>query len=158
NRAATEPATGSPTRGGKPETTARKDRDCWIINGRKTFTTMAPGLDYAIVTASIKDEDKICGFLIPCDKEGVRVENTWDTLGMRGTRSDDLILNNVVVSDEARVETMEMGSKKRSPMGWLLHIPASYLGVAEAAKNFAVTFAKEYHPNSLPGPIKDVPH
>lgn len=158
NRAATEPATGSPTRGGRPETTATKNGNQWIINGRKTFTTMAPGLDYAIVTASIKDSDEVGGFLVPCQHEGVHVENTWDTLGMRGTRSDDLILDNVVLSKDALVEKIESDPKKKSPSGWLLHIPACYLGVAVAAKNYAVKFAKEFKPNSLPGPIKDVPH
>ncbi|MDF2789048.1 MAG: putative acyl-CoA dehydrogenase, partial [Neobacillus sp.] len=48
NSAATEPRTGSPTRGGRPETTAQKEGNQWIINGRKTFTTMAPVLDYFI--------------------------------------------------------------------------------------------------------------
>lgn len=158
NRAATEPATGSPTRGGKPETTAKKDGDRWVLNGRKTFTTMAPGLDLAVVTASLEDDDKVCGFLVPCNAEGVKVENTWDTLGMRGTSSDDLILENVVLPAEANVETLESNPKKKSPAGWLLHIPACYLGIAVAARNYAVTFAKEYSPNSLPGPIKDVPH
>src|SRR5699024_1279610 len=44
NNLATEPATGSPTRGGKPETTAVKDGDLWILNGRKTFATLSPVL------------------------------------------------------------------------------------------------------------------
>src|SRR5699024_10993211 len=41
NNLATEPATGSPTRGGKPETTAVKDGASWILNGRKTFATLS---------------------------------------------------------------------------------------------------------------------
>lgn len=43
------------------------------------------------------------------------------------------------------------------PQGWLLHIPACYLGIAIAARNEAVSFAKTYHPNSLPHPIMNVP-
>ncbi|HET7627242.1 MAG TPA: acyl-CoA dehydrogenase family protein [Bacillales bacterium] len=158
NRAATEPATGSPTRGGKPTTTAEKRGETWVLNGRKTFTTMAPGLDYAIVTASVGGSDEVGGFLVPLDAKGVEIEPTWDTLGMKGTRSDDLVMSNVALPLDARVETMEADSGKRSPMGWLLHIPAAYLGVGEAAKAFAVQFAQTYQPNSLPGPIKEVPH
>ena len=37
NRAATEPKTGSPTRGGKPETIAVQQGEKWVINGRKTL-------------------------------------------------------------------------------------------------------------------------
>ncbi|HET7656736.1 MAG TPA: acyl-CoA dehydrogenase family protein [Bacillales bacterium] len=158
NRAATEPATGSPTRGGKPETLAKRKDDQWVLSGRKTFTTMAPGLNYAIVTASIEDSDEVGGFIVPCEHEGVTIKETWDTLGMRGTRSDDFIMKDVVLPKKSLVEIHETKGKKRSPMGWLLHIPATYIGVAAAAKDFAVQFAKDYSPNSLPGPIKDVPH
>ena len=47
---------------------------------------------------------------------------------------------------------------KKQSEGWLLHIPACYLGIATAARNFAVEFAKTYTPNSLPGPICDLPN
>ncbi|GAK05983.1 butyryl-CoA dehydrogenase [Geomicrobium sp. JCM 19037] len=42
NNAASEPATGSPTRGGRPETTATPVDGGYVLNGRKTFTTLAP--------------------------------------------------------------------------------------------------------------------
>jgi alkylation response protein AidB-like acyl-CoA dehydrogenase len=42
NNCATEKQTGSPTRGGKPSTTARKVGDSWVLDGRKSFTSMAP--------------------------------------------------------------------------------------------------------------------
>jgi alkylation response protein AidB-like acyl-CoA dehydrogenase len=58
NRAATEPATGSPTRGGKPQTTAVRHGETWVLNGRKSFTSMAVALDYSLVTARIGDSDK----------------------------------------------------------------------------------------------------
>ncbi len=48
NNLATEPATGSPTRGGRPETTARKEGDKWILNGRKTFATLSPILEVTL--------------------------------------------------------------------------------------------------------------
>lgn len=157
NRAATEPATGSPVRGGKPETTAVREGNLWVLNGRKTFTTMAPGLDYAIVTASLEKSEDVCGFLVPLNRDGVRIEAVWDTLGMRGTRSDDLILQNVKLPEEAKVEYFER-NRKPSPAGWLLHIPACYLGIAVAARNEAVQFARTYQPNSLPHPIQEVGH
>ncbi|MDR7071749.1 acyl-CoA dehydrogenase family protein [Fictibacillus barbaricus] len=155
NRAATEPATGSPTRGGMPQTKATVDGTDWIINGTKTFTSMAPALDYAIVSAQIDDTGKKGNFLINMSQDGVKIEETWDTVAMRGTRSDDLIMENVRVGSEALVE--EERGKSGLPKAWLLHIPACYLGVAIAARNEAVQFAKTYKPNSLPGPIGDVP-
>ncbi|MFC0238125.1 acyl-CoA dehydrogenase family protein [Fictibacillus phosphorivorans] len=155
NRAATEPATGSPTRGGLPQTTAFQSDDKWIINGRKTFTSMAPALDYAIVSAQVGDTGKKGNFMISMKSEGVSIEETWDTVAMRGTRSDDLIMKDVKVENNALVE-QERG-KSELPKAWLLHIPACYIGVAVAARNEAVHFAKTYKPNSLRGPIGEVP-
>lgn len=157
NRIATEPATGSPTRGGMPETTAKKDGNDYVINGRKSFATMAEVLDYYIVTAYVEDRDAVGSILIPRKTEGVKVEKTWDTLGMRGTASDDLILENVRVPNEHLVEISEK-PKRPGPKGWLLHIPACYLGIAIAARNDAITFAKEFQPNSLNKPIAEVEH
>ncbi|WP_077624899.1 acyl-CoA dehydrogenase family protein [Sediminibacillus massiliensis] len=156
NRAASEPATGSPTRGGIPETTAVREGNEYILNGRKTFTTMASVLDYYIVTAYVQDKDAVGSFLIDCNTPGIRVDHTWDTLGMRGTGSDDLVLENVRLSEDLLVELNK--GKKSGPKGWLLHIPACYLGIASAARRDAVSFAKSYQPNSLDTPISEVPH
>ncbi len=156
NRAASEPATGSPTRGGIPETKAVRQGEHYIVNGRKTFTTMASVLDYYLVTAYIEEKEAIGSFLIPRNTPGLEVEHTWDTMAMRGTGSDDLVLQNVKLPQQALVELNQGKSSK--PKGWLLHIPACYLGIAVAARNDAVTFAKNYQPNSLKTTISEVPH
>lgn len=97
NRAATEPKTGSPTRGGKPETIAVQQGEKWIINGRKTFTTMAPVLDYFIISASMEGREEVGEFVIPRNTLGVSIEETWDSVAMRGTASHDLVLQNVEI-------------------------------------------------------------
>jgi alkylation response protein AidB-like acyl-CoA dehydrogenase len=156
NSAATEPNSGSPARGGKPETIAKKIENKWLINGKKIFTSLAPALDYFIVPATIEETGEIGDFLIPRSQVGLSIVETWDTLGMRGTRSDDLILHNVEVPLEALVEK-KLKKVRPAAQGWLLHIPACYIGIAIAARNEAVEFAKTYQPTSLPYPIMDVP-
>lgn len=156
NNAASEPATGSPTRGGKPETFAIKDGTGWVINGRKTFTTLAPILSYFVVSASIDGTDDVGNFLIKREREGVRVEETWDSIAMRGTGSHDLVLENVHVEKDDLVEILSSGKKK--PAGWLLHIPACYLGIAQAAQQAALEFATNYSPNSIKGTISELPN
>lgn len=156
NRADSEPATGSPTRGGVPETTAVSTKDGYSITGRKTFTSMASLLDYYIVSAYIEDKDAVGWFLIDSSKEGIDIDYTWDTVGMRGTGSHDLVLQDVNVKAEDLVELQ--GDKKGGPKGWLLHIPAVYLGIAIAARNDAIEFAKGFQPNSLDRPISEVSH
>ncbi|GMO00091.1 acyl-CoA dehydrogenase family protein [Parageobacillus thermoglucosidasius] len=158
NRVATENGTGSPTRGGKPETVAVKRNGKWVITGRKSFASMAIALDYSLVTATIQESGKVGSFLVDHRLQGVSVEETWDMIGMRGTRSDDLVLDQVELPEDALVELDQLESPKGN-MGraWLLHVPACFLGIAIAARNYAISFASEYQPNSLPGPIKDVP-
>lgn len=154
NGAATEPQTGSPTRGGKPQTTAEKNGENWVINGHKSFTTMSPVLDFFLVTASIKGTDEVGNFLIPKDCNGIRIENTWDSIALRGTGSNDVYFETVEIPAHYFVEKLER-RKKVNP--WLLHIPACYLGIAGAAQTEAVTFAKNYSPNSINGTIRDIP-
>lgn len=155
NGAASEPQTGSPTRGGKPTTTAVKVQDGWLLNGRKTFTTMSPMLDYFIVSASVPERDEVGNFLVHRSLAGVEIEETWDSIAMRGTGSHDLVLKDVLVSDEDYVERFLPGNKGTN--GWLLHIPACYLGIATAAQKYATEFAKGYSPNSIEGTILDIP-
>ncbi|MCM3770733.1 acyl-CoA dehydrogenase family protein [Priestia aryabhattai] len=157
NTAATEPKTGSPTRGGKPETTAVKTKEGWRINGRKTFTTMSPVLNYFLVKASIEGEEDIGLFLIPRETSGLSIEETWDMIAMRGTGSHDLVLENVDIEHDFLVERLG-GFKKNEPSGWLLHIPACYMGTAIAARDYAVSFATEYSPNSIEGTISELPN
>jgi alkylation response protein AidB-like acyl-CoA dehydrogenase len=156
NSAQTEKSTGSPTRGGKPQTSATYKDENWLVTGRKVYTTMAPALDYFIVSASLEGSDKIADFLIPAYAEGVSIEENWDTLGMRGTRSDDLILDKVKLPKDALVEEKDPNNGKTA-QGWLLHIPACYLGIAVSALEEAIHFAEHYQPNSLNYPIKEVP-
>ncbi|WP_108669235.1 acyl-CoA dehydrogenase family protein [Peribacillus acanthi] len=156
NRAATEPATGSPTRGGVPSTQARKVHDSWVISGRKTFTSMAPMLDLFLVNAWITEENRMGWFLINRSQPGVTIEKTWDVISMQGTSSEDLLLEEVIVEDKYLVEEPKGMDKKGE--GWLLHIPACYLGIASAARNFAIKFANEYTPNSIKAPIATLPN
>ncbi len=157
NGAATEPATGSPTRGGKPETVAIKsDEGGWVITGRKTFTTMAPILSYFLVSASIEETDQVGNFLVKRECQGVTIDETWDSIAMKATGSHDLVLTDVCVNDDDLVGYLTPG--KKSTAGWLLHIPACYLGIAKAAQAYAVNFATEYSPNSIKGTISELPN
>ncbi len=157
NRAVSEFAMGSPVRGGKPLTTATRDHDGWRINGRKNYTTGAPILDYFNTSAWIVDEEKLGFFLIPRDAEGVSVEENWNVISMRGTGSHDLVLNDVYVEADALVEipSYNTGFKLNA---WLLTIPATYLGIAQAARDYAVEFATTHSPNSIEGTIADLPN
>jgi alkylation response protein AidB-like acyl-CoA dehydrogenase len=157
NRSASEAQTGSPTRGGRPGTTAVKKGDSWVLTGRKTFTTASPALTYFLTSAWVEEQQKIGFFLLHKDLDGLSIDETWDVVSMRGTASHDLVLDNVTVDASKLVE---LPDKPRGTAfsGWLLHIPACYLGVAQAARDYAVHFANTHTPNSLNGPISQLPN
>lgn len=157
NRSASEAQTGSPTRGGRPGTTAVKKGDSWVLTGRKTFTTASPALTYFLTSAWVEDQQKIGFFLLHKDLDGLSIDETWDVVSMRGTASHDLVLDQVTVDASKLVE---LPDKPRGTAfsGWLLHIPACYLGVAQAARDYAVHFANTHTPNSLNGPISQLPN
>ena len=157
NRSASEAQTGSPTRGGRPGTTAVKQGDTWVLNGRKIFTTGSPVLTYFLTSAWIEEKEKIGFFLVHRDIKGVSIEETWDVISMRGTSSNDLVLKDVVVQESDLVELPEFASGGKIN-GWLLHIPATYLGIAQAARDYAVHFANTHSPNSLNGTIAQLPN
>ncbi|WP_026878243.1 acyl-CoA dehydrogenase family protein [Ignatzschineria larvae DSM 13226] len=149
NNAASEPATGSPTRGGRPETAAVKVADGWVLNGRKTFTTLSPVLDYIAVSAGIEGSEQVGSFLVKRDLPGVSIEETWDSIAMSATGSHDLVLDNVKLRPEDLAQYLTPG--KKAPQGWLLHIPAVYFGISKGAFEEAVNFANSYSSNAMKG-------
>ncbi|PRO66275.1 acyl-CoA dehydrogenase family protein [Alkalicoccus urumqiensis] len=156
NVAATERGSGSPTRGALPETKAVDTGTGWKLTGRKAFTTMLPVLDYAAVTAEVGDTGAQAQFLVPMDAPGVTMEEAWNMMSMRGTGSHDLVLNGVEIPQENKIT---LSHQEYEPVtAWLLHIPACYTGIAEAALNEACRFASEYSPGSLDTTISELSH
>jgi alkylation response protein AidB-like acyl-CoA dehydrogenase len=156
NSCATEPEMGSPSRGGKPATTATRVPGGWRINGHKTFASMSPVLDYFIVPATPDGRDEIARFLIP-RSDGVQIRETWDSVGMRSTGSHDLILHDVFVPDSALISqnpiTLPDPTQLRLNAWFTLTVSAVYLGVAAAAHETALDFARTRTPSGLGRPI-----
>jgi len=172
NAAATEPATGSPSRGGRPSTTARRQSDgSWLISGRKTYTTGSSILQLFLVSCSIEDDapaeanlpplDVDRGsFLVPHNAPGAHIEETWNSLSMRTSASHDLILDHVHLEPEAYANSVDtLSPVAQIQLGaWTFPTIAVYLGIAQAARNEAVRFSRQRRPNSLDQPISSVPH
>lgn len=76
---------------------------------------------------------------------------------MRGTGSHDLVLENVVVDESDLVELPNYNTGFKLN-GWLLLVPATYLGIAQAAANYAIQFANTHSPNSIKGTIATLPN
>ena len=156
NTVATEEGLGSPAGGGLPDTVAVEQDGSWVINGRKTFTTMAPLLHYFIVLARVDGPDEgppeLANFVVYRDDPGVRIEETWDSLGMRATGSHDMVLERVQLPAERLATRRTVGSadaRGAAGTAWFaLGVSATTIGVAQAALDYAAGFARERTPNS----------
>ncbi len=164
NSVATEPNLGSPSRGGLPETTAEPVREngttVWLINGLKTFASLSPEMDYFIIPAALQDgSGHVARFVIPAGPHFEIIE-TWDAFGMRATGSHDLKIVNARVTEEqmiGRGAPSPRTTGKAPANAWFIcTVAAVYLGVAQAALDFAADFALTRVPTALGKPIAEL--
>jgi len=131
------------------------------INAHKRFVSGVPGAGVFATSAvhSGPHGDEVLHFVLPLDTPGVDIINTWDTLGMRGTGSNDVKMNAVYVPEEAIVARRPAGAWH--PV-WGVVIPsalplisAAYVGLAETASTFAVKAAR-FRETELAGPVGEM--
>ncbi|WP_405806701.1 acyl-CoA dehydrogenase family protein [Streptomyces sp. NBC_01187] len=159
-----EPELGSPVRGGLPATTARRHDGHWTLTGRKIYSTGAVGLSRMLVFART-DEDpvRVGTFVVRSGSSGLRVEETWDHVGLRASRSDDVVLDGVrVEADDViglDVPGDTPGARPDPATGaWnALGLTALYLGVASAARDWLTRFLHERVPTALGAPLATLP-
>lgn len=160
NSAASEPALGSPSRGGAYSTLARRTADGYRLTGHKSWTTLSPALRYAVVLASAEEEDGTIGrgsFLVPMVSPGVRIEQTWDNHGMRASGSHDVHFDDVFVPADHRLpDNPSRPGAGPAGAGWSIVTSAVYLGLAVAARDFAVAYARDRRPSGLNHPIAEL--
>ena len=87
-------------------TTARKVDGGYVVNGRKFFVSLAGSAPYFATPAiRIGEEpwiERTLYLQIPKDAPGVTFPGEWDPMGMRGTVSRDMVLQDVFVARRRR--------------------------------------------------------
>ncbi|MDH3302245.1 MAG: acyl-CoA dehydrogenase family protein [Acidimicrobiia bacterium] len=137
------------------ETTARRDGDEWVINGRKRWNT---GMHHATHDAVFArtggdagDGTGITCFLVPTDSPGVEIGPFWWTFNMP-TDHPDVAFNDVRVPDSAILG--EEGGGLALAQIFVhenrIRQAASSLGAAQFCINEAVAYAKERAPFGKP--------
>lgn len=92
--------------------TAERVEGGWEITGHKIFGSLSPVWTYLGVHAlDISDPaaPKVVHAFVDRNAPGYRIEQTWDTLGMRATMSNDTILDRTFVPDEAVIRVSPAG-------------------------------------------------
>jgi alkylation response protein AidB-like acyl-CoA dehydrogenase len=122
------------------------ERDGFRIKGSKTFVSGAGHADaYLVAARSTADPSMVSQFLVPAGIDGVTVEPTWDSLGMRATSSHDLHLDVTVPADAllGGVEGLALLVAQLMPQWMVASYAAVYVGVAQAAVDAAVDHLNE---------------
>ncbi len=143
----TEPNAGSDAGGTK--TTAIIDGEDYIINGEKCFITNASFAKIIIVTAvtgkNEQGKSMISSIIVPADTKGVTITSNYDKMGVRGSDTAEIVLENVRVP-----RTNVLGEEHKGFNQFLytldggrISIAALGLGIAQASLDKALAYAKD---------------
>jgi len=144
--ALSEPDAGSDA--ARIKTTAERRGDEYVLNGSKMFITNAGHAAWSVVFASTdrsKGHRGLSAFVVPMDAEGVSIEKHLDKMGQRATDTSAFALNDVVVpaanllggeGDGFKIAMQTLDFTRPGTA-------AGAVGVAQAAYEYAVQYAKE---------------
>ncbi len=128
-----------------PTTTATEVEGGYRFDGRKVFCSQAP-VAHVVATSAVLGtpgpDAVVLHAGVPLSAPGVHIVETWDTLGMRGTASHDLVFDGVFVPAEKIMGKRPYGALAGPLLAAAIHFApvaaAAYLGVARGACEEAV--------------------
>jgi len=145
--ALTEPGAGSDA--GGTVTTAIRDGDFYVLNGRKTFITTAPVADWCIVYAKTDLKQKgsrgISAFIVDMKLPGVSCGKAEHKMGIVGCPTSDVILEDVRVHKDDMLGEENRGFQNAMMTLDIgrIGVAATSIGVAQGALDEAIKYAKE---------------
>ncbi len=156
NHLATEPALGSPSRGGMFMTSATPIDGGWLVNGHKTWATGGRHLTHLLIRLSM--DDGAAEVLIYPDLPGVEWVETWgDGLSLRASDSHDVYFHDVAIPSDQLLSRQNDKTPGPKNAWFAMTLAATYLGTASAARNAVIQYALERVPSALGKPIATLP-
>jgi alkylation response protein AidB-like acyl-CoA dehydrogenase len=143
----TEPGSGSDA--GAMKSKAVRAGDGWVLNGTKRFITGAGASDlytyFAVTDPDGAKNKNITCFLLSSDMNGFELGKKEDKMGIRGSPTREVILNDVRVDDSAVVGEVNggFGIAMRTLDFSRPTVAAQALGIAQGAFDFAVDYVNE---------------
>jgi len=144
--ALTEPASGSDA--ASLQATARRDGDAYVLNGTKVFITNIGHAGLYVVFARTGPDEKAAGvtaFLVPADARGVRVGQVFHKMGLHGSPTGELILEDVGVPAANRLGAEGQGFTvaMRALDSGRIGISGQALGIGQAAIDEATALMRD---------------
>jgi alkylation response protein AidB-like acyl-CoA dehydrogenase len=112
------------------------------VSGKKIFASLSGAADYYGVLCTERAEGETASrrntlyLEVPAAASGVSVLGDWDPLGMRGTVSRTLLLNEVFVSEQEMLMPRGLFPGSDALAAHVPHALPTYLGLAQAAYDF----------------------
>jgi alkylation response protein AidB-like acyl-CoA dehydrogenase len=152
--------------GGTVDTTrlAEKVDGGYRISGRSGFGTMSACADFLIQTAHYdhpQQGPKCLALIVPTKTQGITIQTNWDTLSIRSSASNDIVWENVFVPEK---DVTVRPARILDAFGHLLtswftpSIGACYLGIAQAARDYALNWASQRQQVPFERPMSHYPH
>lgn len=146
--ALTEPGAGSDAGGVSTRAVHNKEECTYTLNGTKMFITNGGLAEIFLVFANTRKTGGIRGltaFIVPKDTPGFSVGKKENKMGIRPSNTTELVLQDVVIPESYRVG--REGEGFRIAMNTLdsarPFVGAVSVGIAQAALDYAVKYAKE---------------
>lgn len=144
--ALSEPGNGSDA--GAARTTAERQGDSWVIDGTKAWITSGYEANAGIVLATTDRAKKhrgISAFVVPMPTAGLSLGKKEDKLGVRASSTCNLIFEDCRIPGEYLLGQEGDGFKIAMTAldGGRIGIAAQALGIAQAAMEEAVSYAKQ---------------
>jgi alkylation response protein AidB-like acyl-CoA dehydrogenase len=127
--------------------TARRDGDAWVLNGRKQWCTNGgySGVVMAMFRTGGAGSKGISAFLVDSSLPGIVVEKTTEKLGIHTSNTVDLAFDDVRVSQDAMLGAEGAGLTQAlmTLTSGRIGIAAQAVGILAACLDASVTFAKD---------------
>ncbi|MPQ98649.1 acyl-CoA dehydrogenase [Modestobacter sp. I12A-02628] len=139
----TEPDSGSDI-ARKMTTTARRDGDGWVLDGRKKWIGNASFADLVVIWARDVETDKVLGFVVEKDAPGFSTTVIQDKIALRSVLNAEITLDGVRVPEADRLQgansfrdTAAVLRTTRAGVAW------SAVGCARGAYEHALSYAQQ---------------
>lgn len=141
----TEPGSGSDANSGKTKAVLSEDGKHYIINGQKMWITNGGFANLFTVFAKIDNDEKLTGFLVEADSEGITRNPEEKKMGIKGSSTRQIFFNNVKVPVENMLSERENGFKIALNILNIgrIKLAAGVMGGAKQAITSSVRYANE---------------
>lgn len=141
----TEPGSGSDANSGKTKAVLTDDGKHYVLNGQKMWITNGGFADVFTVFAKIDDDENLSAFIVEKGYEGVSLNPEEKKMGIKGSSTRQVFLNDVKVPVENLLS--ERGNGFKIALNILnigrIKLAGAALGGAKRAINHSVNYSNE---------------